>query len=506
MTANKTLVLAVICDRFGRVQNVLRDDTEITADLEPSAPFNTLISEGSSQKALRFLETLDKKGAASNWEFVVEVDSELKTFHFTGGKQGEQQLIVGSSAPGNLEIQFQEMMRICSLQANQIRQQAKRQAEAERQQDQQGEVIDDLSRLNNELVSIQRELAKKNHELENLYQSEQRRTRELNALYHAASSLLTSLEIDPLLDDIMAAAFEALPKAFRGLLLLKDDTKKGYSIKASRGWNEVPELESILDVLEKKIIQANQERRPLIVSEPHRLLDQGSADPAEEKRSELIIPLLTDQTSLGFLILYSSDPEYLKKADLRLWQAFGATATAAIQNARLHERIQQLAITDPLTGINNRRGFTLLAQQQFKHARRYHQPLCLLMVDLDHFKRINDQYGHPVGDQVLVAITRRLAEELREADLIGRYGGEEFVILLSNSSQEEGRKIARRLLESIREQAISTDAGEIQITISIGLACEESSPKLEPLIEEADQALYRAKQAGRDQIKTQPEA
>jgi diguanylate cyclase (GGDEF)-like protein len=505
MSVNNLPVLAVICDRFGRVQQVLRDDTGVTADLEPNDPFHTLISEGSSKKALRFLDTLEEKGAASNWEFVVKVDGKLKTFHFTGGRQGEQQLIVGSSTPGDLEFQFQEMMRICSQQANQIRQQAKKQAEAERQQDQQGEVIDDLSRLNNELVSIQRELAKKNHELENLYQNEQRRTRELNALYHAASSLLTSLEIEPLLDDIMAAAFEALPKAFRGLLLLEDDSENNFSIEASRGWDQVPELEPLLSTLEQKIKQANQERRPLLVSEPHLLLDQDSADPAKEEGSELIIPLLTDQASLGVLILYSSDPEYLEKADLRLWQAFGATATAAIQNASLHERIQQLAITDPLTEINNRRGFTLLAQQQFKHARRYHQPLCILMVDLDHFKQVNDQHGHPVGDQVLVEITRRLAEELREADLIGRYGGEEFVILLSNSNQEEGMIIAERLLEIVRGQAISTDAGEIQITISIGLACEESSPKLDALVEEADQALYRAKQAGRDQVQTHPE-
>ena len=500
VSRNTNPVLAVTCDRFGRVEQVLRDDAGITAEMEPGAPFHILTAGDSAQKALRFLEALRERGAVSNWELVVEFDEELKTFHFYGGTPGGKLLIVGSLAPGELEGQFQEMMRICSQQANHIRQQIKHQTEAERQQDQQGEVINELSRLNNELVSIQRELTKKNQELANLYQTEQRRTRELNALYHAASSLLTSLELDPLLDDILAAAFEALPEARQGLLLLKNAQEEGFTIRASRGWEQLPDPDSLMAALKDKISRANRERQPLIVEGPPQLGNQESKEPSHREKSWLIIPLLTDQGSLGVLILYSTNPGLLKRADLRLWQAFGATATAAIQNAQLHARIQQLAITDPLTEINNRRGFALLAKQQLKHARRYQHPLCLLMVDLDHFKQVNDRYGHPIGDQVLVVITKRLKEELRESDLIGRYGGEEFIILLSNSNQEEGEQIAERLLDSIREQKVRTDAGEIEVTISIGISCGKSTLQLDALIEEADQALYRAKQAGRDQI------
>ena len=124
------------------------------------------------------------------------------------------------------------------------------------------------------------------------------------------------------------------------------------------------------------------------------------------------------------------------------------------------------------------------------------------MLDLDHFKRVNDSYGHQAGDQVLSEIARRLSEELRAADLLARYGGEEFIILLSNTSKEEGKLITQRLLERAREAPVTTDAGDIKITFSIGLASGRETLDLESLIGEADQALYRAKEAGRDQLQT----
>jgi diguanylate cyclase (GGDEF)-like protein len=250
--------------------------------------------------------------------------------------------------------------------------------------------------------------------------------------------------------------------------------------------------------IKNKIKEACSLQKPVILKLPPMI------SAVEENASSfgLIIPLLCGEGTRGVLILNIADSHQMDDADLRLWQAFGATSTAAIQNSLLHERIQQMAITDTLTGINNRRGFELLARQQIKHAQRYEHTMCFLMLDLDHFKNVNDHYGHPAGDQVLVEVSSRLADTLREADLLGRYGGEEFTILLTNCSQDEGKSIGNRLLERVREKPVLTETGEIPVTLSIGLACGESRLTLEALIEKADQALYRAKQAGRDQMQT----
>lgn len=491
-------VLAVICDTFGKLERVLRDDAEVAVNYQPGAPFHSLVAQDSTGKALRFLEALQTEGAVTNWELVVKSRGQLKTYHFSGGSPDDQLLIVGSAVPGDLETQFQKMMRICSLQANQIRQQVKNQTQAVQRENEQGDMIDDLSRLNNELVDIQRELAKKNQELEILYEAEQRRTRELNALYHAVSSLLSSLELDSLLNDILEAAFEALPAAQRGLLLLKRADQAALTIKASRGFRELPDVETIMTNIENDFGEAYASRKPVIIKQPPMFADMN----IKPSGYGLIIPLICGEDAWGVLILNTTETHHLDDADLRLWKAFGATSTAAIQNSLLHERIQQMAITDTLTGIYNRRGFELLARQQIKHAQRYQHTMCLLMLDLDHFKDVNDQHGHPTGDQVLVRISDRLAVTLREADLLGRFGGEEFIILLTNCSMKEGQILGKRLLESIRKQPIRTEVGEIPVTLSIGLACGESTQTLEDLIEEADRALYRAKQAGRDQLQT----
>lgn len=499
---NDSPSLAVICDPYGVIQHVLRDDLDLISRHGDHPPFATLAESDNFQKAVRFLEKLEEKGAVSGWELVISGKDQFHTFYFSGGKLKEDLLIVGSTVFSGLEHLFEEMLRISNRQANQIREQAKEQALTAFQRSRDEQIFNDISQLNNELVTTQRELAKKNLEVERLYHQEQRRTRELNALYQAVTTLLSTLELDSLLEDILEAALSALPQAEKGLLILNTPSGDKPAIKAARGWEEQPEIEQILSVSAQQINQANQQKTPFIVehiSSIGGLEDEGENDP---QWSGLIIPLTISETAAGDLILYSKKAHFVKQADLKLWQAFGATASAALQNALLHERIQQLALTDPLTGIHNRRGFKLLASQQIKQAQRYSHPLTLLMLDLDHFKRVNDSYGHQAGDQVLSEIAHRLSEELRAADLLARYGGEEFIILLSNTSKEEGKVTAQRLLERAREAPVTTDAGDIKITISIGLTSGRDALDLDSLIGEADQALYRAKEAGRDQLQT----
>jgi diguanylate cyclase (GGDEF)-like protein len=177
-------------------------------------------------------------------------------------------------------------------------------------------------------------------------------------------------------------------------------------------------------------------------------------------------------------------------------------------NVELHAalfREQQLARTDSLTSINTRRHLLELSVHEFNVAIRCRSPLAVLMFDVDNFKQINDAFGHAVGDQVLQNIIRIVCAEIRSADVIGRYGGDEFVILLPHTSQQEALSLAERMQSSISAISIETDNGPLVLTISIGITQtvhhQLSDPQrdtVENLFLRADQALYAAKQAGRN--------
>jgi len=162
-------------------------------------------------------------------------------------------------------------------------------------------------------------------------------------------------------------------------------------------------------------------------------------------------------------------------------------------------RLSDEAKTDPLTGAGNRRLFLARLDSEMARARRYGSALSLLMVDLDHFKAINDRYGHRWGDQTLVRAAAAIQSVLRGADLLGRYGGEEFIVLLPETDQEEALMAAERIHGAIRELAIDTGQGIISVRISIGVASlKPEDGDAQGLIHRADQALYAAKGQGRD--------
>jgi diguanylate cyclase (GGDEF)-like protein/PAS domain S-box-containing protein len=171
------------------------------------------------------------------------------------------------------------------------------------------------------------------------------------------------------------------------------------------------------------------------------------------------------------------------------------------ERRRLEEELKVMATTDSLTGLSNRRHFLDLAAAAMENYRRNCRPLALLMLDIDRFKRINDSYGHVTGDQVLVALADTLRETLRSADLCGRYGGEEFVCLLPETTEIEARLVAERLRRAMADRRIAAADGELRFTVSIGLA--EATPgdsTIETLLQRADVAMYEAKAAGRNRI------
>lgn len=167
---------------------------------------------------------------------------------------------------------------------------------------------------------------------------------------------------------------------------------------------------------------------------------------------------------------------------------------------RYQARINALATTDQLTELLNRRGFDLLANQALQEARRNNSPLCALLLDLDQFKELNDKHGHLAGDEVLRGFANNLQSDLRQADIICRWGGEEFILLLKDTRPEQARELGEKIRQQTELSHFKHDGSNLRITVSIGLAQLQADDALNQLIARADRALYRAKQSGRNRL------
>ena len=212
-------------------------------------------------------------------------------------------------------------------------------------------------------------------------------------------------------------------------------------------------------------------------------------------------PLLVEEKAQGFLWLWG---ENLHDQDLLALSIFAKQVAIAVENARLFEKVQNMAMTDDLTGLYNRRGLFEIGNLEFARAVRIKRPFSVIMVDIDHFKRVNDKHGHPIGDQVLHDLAIQLRSATREIDIVGRYGGEEFIFLLSDLDKKGAREMADRLRILVENTSHKTDAGDIRLTISLGVAQrEKNTPNLEALLAQADQALYEAKRKGRNRVEVQ---
>ncbi len=231
-------------------------------------------------------------------------------------------------------------------------------------------------------------------------------------------------------------------------------------------------------------------------------------------KKNIIKPLETlTNRARNFRLHTTYRPVYIKNKDEigELAMAFNAMGEAINQTAQslkqdrdeaLLERDDAIykAITDPLTGLNNRNYFYLQINQRLQASIRYHQPLSLLMMDIDHFKSINDKFGHSVGDEVLRQIGKAIKSEIRASDMAIRYGGEEFVAILTNTPLNKAQVKAEALRELIQYLSIPELKGQ-NVTISIGLSqLRRSDANIDEIINRADKALYKAKEDGRNQV------
>ncbi len=214
----------------------------------------------------------------------------------------------------------------------------------------------------------------------------------------------------------------------------------------------------------------------------------------------LNVPMIWQGQVIGVLTVNSSERQFTQ-SDMTVLALFADHAAIAVENARLFDEVRRLAYTDELTGISNRRQLFQLGEREFARTQRYGRSLVALMLDLDRFKRINDAHGHAVGDQMLHAVAQYCLANIRAIDIVGRYGGEEFAILLPDTDLLGAVEVAERLRESIAIATIPTTHGDMRMTVSIGIACIGTQTRdLPSLLDQADRALYAAKQAGRNRV------
>jgi two-component system cell cycle response regulator len=193
------------------------------------------------------------------------------------------------------------------------------------------------------------------------------------------------------------------------------------------------------------------------------------------------------------------------RQDARILDVVAREMGGPLRMALLVEETQRAATTDPLTGIMNRRALLAALDLEQSRSERHGYPLSLLMLDVDHFKPINDEHGHAMGDRVLAALGRLFAHQARRTDLVGRWGGEEFVVVLAGAAEPGARIAAERIRSAVEKMSVLDDKGHrVAVTVSIGIACLEVRDNVEVFIDRADRAMYQAKAAGRNRVAMSP--
>ena len=234
------------------------------------------------------------------------------------------------------------------------------------------------------------------------------------------------------------------------------------------------------------------------VSEKYRLIRYGGIP----TRSYLGVPMFLRDKVIGVISMQSTLPNAYSPDQVRLLETITSHAVIAIENARLYKQAQTAATTDDLTGLLTRRELFRRADQELSRANRYRHHLAMAMIDFDHFKGVNDTYGHLAGDQVLRSMARICQENMRLVDVVGRYGGEEILVLMPETTAEQALQAIERLRAQIEKTEVIIDDASISVTISAGVAGlrRDGGMSLEGLITQADVALFMAKSAGRNQV------
>ncbi|MEZ5357598.1 MAG: sensor domain-containing diguanylate cyclase [Candidatus Zixiibacteriota bacterium] len=225
----------------------------------------------------------------------------------------------------------------------------------------------------------------------------------------------------------------------------------------------------------------------------------------QSAKSVMVVPMITHSKTTGVLTAESPRIEAFSEQDEAFLSVLARSAAMALENAVLHRKTEELTIIDDLTGVYNFRYFSDKIREEKRRAVRYDQPLSLIMLDIDWFKKFNDNYGHEVGNQVLVRLVTVIRQCIRDVDILCRYGGEEFIIILPQTPDNEAKRIAERIRGEVERAEFGGGGGipKLKVTVSVGVSTyPDNGMTEEDLINAVDQAMYHAKGAGKNTVCT----
>lgn len=250
----------------------------------------------------------------------------------------------------------------------------------------------------------------------------------------------------------------------------------------------------------------------MAVANRHALPYRGHYDPARQvvfnaklsppaMPSLLVVPLLVHERVLGTLVLGSAQLSAFGDDVRPTLEVLASHMAVSLANARMLKRLEELATTDGLTGLYNKRALIAAAAEKLRSAKRFNRPVSVLVGDIDHFKRVNDTYGHDMGDLVIRGFADVLKRAKRDIDIVGRFGGEEFVVVCEETSDEGARLLAERIRQELEATTFQTELGPLQVTCSVGVAtAPQAGQDWEPLFKATDEALYASKRGGRNRV------
>jgi diguanylate cyclase (GGDEF)-like protein len=299
-------------------------------------------------------------------------------------------------------------------------------------------------------------------------------------------ALTSSLDAKDVIDKVVAAALELLRADSAAVWLIEGRARA--RVAASRGPYAAPEGTEWA-VAEDMTERLSSLDRPVIVSDDtHRdLLPEALRRPGARA---MVAPLAIGDQGTGALAVGRHEAGLFTEEEVHITRRLASQASVALANARLHERLQSLSLTDPLTGLPNRRHLEMHLQRELAAARRG-RDLTVVIFDLDRFKQYNDTYGHVAGDEALRQVGRVLTREARAMNVVARYGGDEFVSVLAGSDEQEALQHARRIAEAV---AVDPHLARTGMTLSYGVAQHDRTmTTIDDIIRMADQALYQSK-------------
>ena len=339
-----------------------------------------------------------------------------------------------------------------------------------------------------------------------LYSETRIRAEEMSILYEISLAIAADIG----LEKTARAVFQQLKKVIPAdlfFLALYEPTEKIVSYYMYRENGER------IDIEPHYLMQKPSLTRYVIKKRETIFIPDFKAEDAEVKENQVIrvpgydictflgVPLILRGETIGVLSAQANSSNAFDPNQIRLVETIAQQTSIAIDNAKLFEKTQKMAITDSLTGLYNRRHFYLILNNEIERAKRYQSPLSLIMMDIDHFKLVNDKFGHLTGDEVLQSLSETSKEILRQIDNMFRFGGEEFMIILPETDQAEALNVAERMRSTIAETTIKTKNGNVKITVSIGVSeYGENHPTHNEFIESVDRTMYDAKKAGRNRV------